>query len=50
MIVITSTAVILFVISVMTMGFNEREARLGLRASAGHIEQAVQHIMQRKEV
>ncbi|CAG2225683.1 unnamed protein product [Mytilus edulis] len=34
---------------VMTMGFNEREARLGLRASAGHIEQAVQHIMQRKE-
>ncbi|VDI18110.1 Hypothetical predicted protein [Mytilus galloprovincialis] len=34
---------------VMTMGFNEREARLGLRASAGHIEQAVAHIMQRKE-
>lgn len=34
---------------VMTMGFNQREARLGLRASAGNIDQAVQHIMQRKE-
>lgn len=34
---------------VMTMGFNEREARLGLRAAAGHPDQAVQHIMQRRE-
>ena len=34
----------------MTMGFNEREARLGLRAAAGNPDQAVQHIMQRREV
>lgn len=34
---------------VMTMGFTQREARLGLRASAGNVDQAVQHIMQRKE-
>jgi len=40
----------LFFLVVMTMGFTQREARLGLRASAGNIDQAVQHIMQRKEV
>jgi hypothetical protein len=39
-----------FFLVVMTMGFNQRQARLGLRASAGNIDQAVQHIMQRKEV
>jgi hypothetical protein len=42
--------VFVFFLVVMTMGFNQRQARLGLRASAGNIDQAVQHIMQRKEV
>ncbi|KAK3088676.1 hypothetical protein FSP39_022249 [Pinctada imbricata] len=34
---------------VIGMGFKEQEARLGLRASRGDIERAVQHIMQRRE-
>jgi len=34
---------------VMTMGFTEKEARLGLRAKNGNIQAAVDHIMQRRK-
>ncbi|XP_035829460.1 NEDD8 ultimate buster 1 [Aplysia californica] len=34
---------------VMLMGFTEREARLGLRAKNGNIQQAVDHIMKQKQ-
>ncbi|XP_052813375.1 NEDD8 ultimate buster 1-like [Mya arenaria] len=35
--------------AVMTMGFSEGEARLGLRACDGNIQNAVAHIMKRRE-
>jgi len=37
-------------IAVMMMGFSQQEARLGLRACNGDIQQAVSYVMKRKEV
>jgi hypothetical protein len=36
--------------AVMSMGFMEGETRLGLRACSGNVENAVAHIMKRREV
>ena len=37
-------------ITVMSMGFSEGEARLGLRACEGNVQNAVAHIIKRREV
>ena len=34
----------------MSMGFSEGEARLGLRACEGNVQNAVAHIIKRREV
>ena len=34
----------------MSLGFSEREARLGLRACQGDIEEAAMHITNRRQV
>ena len=34
----------------MSMGFSEGEARLGLRACSGNVQSAVAHIIKRREV
>ena len=40
----------LFLLSVMSMGFSEGEARLGLRACDGNVQSSVTHIIKRREV
>ena len=40
----------LIYITVMSMGFSEGEARLGLRACEGNVQNAVAHIIKRREV